>query len=97
VSSVPHCSSCGAEITWTVTMSGSYMPLDPVALHPEDVQAGDVAVRTRGRVIDGQEAADVSRLERWAEGGMRYFRNHWRSCPSSEQHRVSPQQTALDV
>lgn len=95
--SAARCSSCGSEITWTVTLGGSYMPLDPVALYPEDVAPGDIAVRTRGKVLNGAEAADVSRLERWAAGGARYFRNHWRSCPSSEQHRVSPQQTALDV
>jgi hypothetical protein len=78
-------------------LTGGYMPLDPDELQPVDVAPGDVAVRTRGKVLNGPEVANVSRLERWTAGGVRYFRSHWRTCATAEQHRVSPQQTALDV
>jgi hypothetical protein len=75
------------------------MPVDPEELAPADVRDRMVAVRRRDRLsVALNEAAAMkvrASIGSWA--GWSFHESHWESCPSREQHRVNPNQEALEL
>lgn len=95
---MPACSSCGAAIEWgTMRESSSPMPYDPEEFAPNEVRAQMVAVRRRDRlaVVLNEPAAMKVRASVGSWAGWSFHASHWESCPSSEKHRVNPNQETM--
>jgi hypothetical protein len=73
-----RCDSCGAIVKWGVTVSGSQMPIDPIAM-PD----GTVFVVPSGklRVLTADEA------DRGRRAGAVLYRSHFFTCPAAAAHR----------
>ena len=81
------CSSCGADIVWTVTVTGKRMPLDVqeragatfvvhIPSDPRKPLQALAATSETARLLIGRELASRPR-----------FDSHFATCPSSDQHR----------
>jgi hypothetical protein len=71
---VSACRSCGAEITWTITVAGKRMPLDN-----RPTQDGTVVIDPDGRArVPAKADLQFARLR---------FTPHWATCPHADTHR----------
>lgn len=78
---MPTCTSCGAEIVWTITEAGKRSPVDAVPavngnlrLTPE---SGFTRSRAAGAAIDLTDPDD---------DGARYL-SHFATCAHADEHR----------
>jgi hypothetical protein len=75
---VSTCRSCGAAITWTVTVAGKRMPLDDQP-HPD----GTVLIDPDGRSRVPAKADLINTTRpRWMP--------HWATSPHADSHRKAP-------
>ena len=79
---IGKCSSCGAQIRWTQTKAGKWMPLDPRPIPiRENIESKDTFVTASGLVI---HADKVESLE---EAHVYGFVSHFVTCPNAAKHR----------
>jgi len=78
---VATCSSCGAPITWALTLEGKRMPLDA---HPNP--AGMFFLATMRGPIGSTFIVAVARREDRLQG-PRTYSSHFSTCPDAAEHR----------
>ncbi len=82
------CRSCGADIIWAVTSTGSRMPVDA-----QPVDGGNVLLTERGAPVSGNPplATVVGKQAQpnlFGDDGPRYV-SHFSTCPNADSHRRS--------
>ena len=77
-SRVPHCSACGVEIRWALTVKNKRMPLDATE-NPE----GNVILNEQGRA---EVLGPLERSIAVAEGQPLYMPHH-ATCPNADEFR----------
>ena len=86
---IAPCSSCGAEMIWTLTEKGARMPVDA-----EPSPAGNLLLDTtldppRAKYLRAPEKA--ARVEDFQSIGLVavFYVSHFSSCPFAGQHRTT--------
>lgn len=73
-----ECRSCGAPVTWTLTVKGKRIPLNP-----EPVPDGNIVPV----IIDGERRARVVTEANPAPDGVQRFKSHYATCPQADEWR----------
>lgn len=74
-----QCRSCDAEIIWIKTKQGKNMPCDPLEIHHDEANDGDVLVGYDGTVT-------VVRLNRQLPNVKGHV-SHFATCPDAQNWR----------